>query len=131
MKKLFILSILIFLGIFGSHAETNIVKSNKVKTGIYKYSNDINIEYVILEDIDEAIIYSYREQEEVDDRLNTKDTSATLENALTEFTKLNLNKFSKYKNYYNYKMLKRQLHYNVIVNDTKYVIFEARILFLN
>ena len=97
MKKLFILSILIFLGIFGSHAETNIVKSNKVKTGIYKYSNDINIEYVILEDIDEAIIYSYREQEEVDDRLNTKDTSATLENALTEFTKLNLNKFSKYK----------------------------------
>lgn len=129
MKKYLLIVFLLFLCAFSINSEPNIVKSNEVSTGLYKYNNDIFIEYVMLEDIDEAIIYSYREQNDMDDRNSARETSATLENALIEFCSLNLSKISRYKIYYNYKMLKRQLHYNVKINNNIYVIFESRVAF--
>jgi len=129
MKKYLSKCFLLFLCIFSINSEPNIVKSNEVSTGLYKYSSDIFIEYVMLEDIDEAIIYSYREQNDMDDRNSAIETSAILENALTEFCRLNLSKISRYKIYHSYKILKRRLHYNVKVNSNTYVIFESRVVF--
>ena len=129
MKKYLLIVFLLFLCVFSINSETNFVKSNEVSTGLYKYNDEIFIEYVMLEDIDEAIIYSYREQDDMDDRIGTRETSATLENALTEFCRLNLSKISRYKIYHSYKMLKRELHYNVKVNNNTYVIFESRVVF--
>ena len=110
-------------------SRVNIEKSNEYTTGVYKFNNDIKIEYTLLKDIDEAIVYIYTEYDKEMENKNNK-INETLESALYTFCRQNMKYINTDKKYFSYKVLKMNIHYNVLLKDDKnYVILEVRILF--
>jgi hypothetical protein len=134
MKKLFLFLIILFIMCFRIYGQnTTTVKSNDVSVGLYKVNSKITIEYVMLNDIDEAMIYSYQLQTEEMERKDVELLVQDLESELYIYCRTNCRYINKRRKYYSYKILKTNIHYNVTTENStkKFVVFEARVLFKN
>lgn len=128
-KKLFIFFLFILFFVINSGALGNEIVKTEVKNGLFKYSNDITIEWIYYKEYNEVLCFSYMEMSEEIDKDNHQQYSDELESATYNFVSYYKNYFYSSKRYQKYKFLKKTLHYNVILKDGKtYIIMEMRFI---